>query len=57
MESFTVVVEVPEAEPEPVAEAEPEPLAEEPPAMWNGLEYWKVGVGSLTVESSRILNP
>lgn len=44
---------------EPVAEAELEPLAddEEPPTTWNGFEYWKVGVGSLAVESSSILNP
>jgi hypothetical protein len=55
-----MVVVVPELDPEPVADAVVEllPLTdEEPPTMWNGFEYWKVGVGSLAVESRTILNP
>ena len=59
-ESWTVVVEPRLLDPEPVAEAEPEelplPLAE-PPTMWNGLEYWNSGFGSLAVESRVIWNP
>lgn len=59
VERCTVVV-VPELDPDPVAEEELEPLPltdEEPPTMWNGSEYWKVGVGSLAVESRTIWNP
>lgn len=43
----------------PVAEAEVLPDAEldVPPVMWNGKEYWRVGVEDDAVESSTISNP
>jgi len=44
-------------EAEPVAEAEPDAGEDEPPVMWKGKEYWRVGEGRLAVESRTISNP
>jgi len=54
---WTVVVDL-ELDPDSVAEVDALVVEdEELPTMWNGLEYWNVGLESEAVESSVIWKP